>query len=287
MKNASRRWIEISLTLPAEFQEAVVDFLIGLGSTGVLQEESPRKQLLLKAYFREDEKFATLLGYLRKIGLSRRCRLSTRRLIEEDWARFWQPHSVSLRPIGRRLLIRAPWHVVPPKWRKRIAVTVDPAMAFGTGTHESTRHCLELIEKICSGGSKPKNLLDVGCGSGILAIAAARLSVADVTAVDSDPVALDAARKNARVNRIRGVRFRNRIPGNASFDLVVANIISGTLISLSSRLTRAVRPGGRLILSGILKDQTAEVLEAYGKFVVFTSKSTGEWETLLLKKKRI
>jgi ribosomal protein L11 methyltransferase len=289
MSNTARNWTEISLAIPSVFQEAVVDFLIGLGARGVLQEEPPHGRALLKVYFRDDEgtggKIDALLGYLRRIGLSRRFRLSTRRLSEEDWTRSWQRRSVRLLPIGRKLLVRAPWHAVPPKWGGRIAVTVDPAMAFGTGTHETTRHCLEFIEKLCSGRSNPKNLLDVGCGSGILAIAAAKLSVGEVTAVDNDPVALDAARKNARINRIRGIRFRNRIPGRNMFDLVVANIISGTLISLKNRLTGALRPEGHIILAGMLTDQTAEVLEAYKGFEVADGKKSGEWRSLLLRKK--
>ena len=216
MINAAPRWTEISLALPAVFQEALVDFLIGLGSQGVLLEEAPRGRSLLKVYFRDDEgtpgKIDTLVARLRRIGLSRRFRLTTRHISEEDWTRSWQRHSVKLQPIGMKLLVRAPWHNVPMKWGDRIAVTVDPAMAFGTGTHATTRHCLEFIDKICSRRSKPKNLIDVGCGSGILAIAAAKLSVAEVTAVDDDPVALDAARTNARINRTRNIRFRNRIP---------------------------------------------------------------------------
>ncbi|HET6371025.1 MAG TPA: 50S ribosomal protein L11 methyltransferase [Nitrospiria bacterium] len=289
MINAAPRWTEISLALPAVFQEALVDFLIGLGSQGVLLEEAPRGRSLLKVYFRDDEgtpgKIDTLVARLRRIGLSRRFRLTTRHISEEDWTRSWQRHSVKLQPIGMKLLVRAPWHNVPMKWGDRIAVTVDPAMAFGTGTHATTRHCLEFIDKICSRRSKPKNLIDVGCGSGILAIAAAKLSVAEVTAVDDDPVALDAARTNARINRTRNIRFRNRIPEKKTFDLVVANITSGTLISLKNRITGALRPEGRLILSGMLADQTAEVLDAYKGFEVVAEKKSGKWRSMLLNKK--
>ena len=283
------QWTEICLNLPPNHQDAVIDFLIGLGSRGVILEGQRRPNQRLKFYFRSDEqveeKIFALSSYLGELGLARRCRLNTRSLCDEDWNRFWQRHSISLQPIGRTLLIRAPWHEVPGEFSGRIAVSIEPSMAFGTGTHETTRHCLEFLESLMSTRGAGASFLDVGCGSGILALAASKLGARAVTAIDNDPVALDNAKKNAALNHVGGVRFLECIPTNELFDLASANIISGTLIALKGPLKASVHEGGHLILSGILNDQAKEVMSAYeGGYRRIDVKSDEPWVTILLQR---
>lgn len=268
----------------------MVDFLIGLGSRGVVLEGQRQAHLRLKFYFRSDEqvtdKIDSLSAYLAELGLTRKSRLSARSVSDEDWNRFWQMHSVALQPIGRTLLIRAPWHRVSEEHAGRTPVTIEPSMAFGTGTHETTRHCLEFLETLLGGSAAGRTFLDVGCGSGILAFAAFKMGARAVSAVDTDPVALENARRNAVLNEAEEIRFLDSIPTDVPFDLVSANIISGALIALRKTLQDAVGEGGNLILSGILDEEAEEVFAIYqAGFDRIGAENTGRWTTLLLERK--
>jgi ribosomal protein L11 methyltransferase len=143
-----------------------------------------------------------------------------------------------------------------------VVVRLDPGLAFGTGSHASTRLVLRALEKAIQPGDR---VLDYGCGSGILAIVAAKLGAGDVAALDIDPQALDTTRENARIN---GVSLRVALPGQlpeGTYDMVLANILAGPLIALEAQLAARTRAGGRLLLSGILQSQAAEVAAAYGR----------------------
>jgi ribosomal protein L11 methyltransferase len=147
-----------------------------------------------------------------------------------------------------------------------LRLVLEPGLAFGTGDHPTTGLCLEELDRFVQ--SHPgASVLDVGTGSGILAIAAKKLGAGATVGTDNDPVALRVARENAEVN---GVAFdvRAEIPEGATFDLVLANILANTLCDLAPGLSRAVAPGGRLLLSGILETQAAEVEAAYAPFLV-------------------
>jgi ribosomal protein L11 methyltransferase len=178
---------------------------------------------------------------------------STGEIADQDWVRATQAQFEPVL-IGERLWIGPSWHRPPPD---RLAVTIDPGLAFGTGTHPTTKLVLAYLDRTVRGGER---VLDYGCGSGILAIAAAKLGAAHVDAVDVDPQAVETAAANARAN---GIALYARLPDAlpaAHYDLVVSNILAQPLILLAPLL--AAR-GPRLALSGILDEQAEEVMRAY------------------------
>jgi ribosomal protein L11 methyltransferase len=199
------------------------------------------------------------LGHLQAFGLRPIGDLTTRVVEEADWAEAWKAHFHVLR-LGRRLVIK-------PSWRRHrrtgdeVVIDLDPGMAFGTGLHPTTRLCLEALEHRAAAGPLGRTL-DVGCGSGILSIAAVKLGATRVLAVDIDPIAIEATLANARHNRV-GRRIRAQdgtIPtGEGPFDLVLANLIAGVLIEHAATLDSELVRGGTLIASGIFVDREPEV----------------------------
>jgi ribosomal protein L11 methyltransferase len=183
-------------------------------------------------------------------------RFTTETLDDQDWVRASQAQFAPTL-IGRRLWIGPNWHEPPAG---RCAVRIDPGLAFGTGTHPTTRLVLAWLERTLKGGER---VLDYGCGSGILAIAAAKLGAAQVDGVDVDPQALETACANAGRN---GIELRATLPEAlpaGSYDIVVSNILAQPLIVLAPLLAARTRPGGRIALAGILQAQAAELAAAY------------------------
>ena len=193
----------------------------------------------------------------RAAGLDQPPAFRVERIEDDDWVRRTQSQFTPV-PIGERLWIVPTW-CEPPDARAAV-VRLDPGMAFGTGTHPSTRLALHFLERSLGGGER---VLYYGCGSGILAIAAAKLGAAEVDAVDLDPRALDATRANARANEVSvRVSTPEALP-RGDYDVVVANILANPLILLAPALTARVRARGRLALSGILAAQASDVAAAY------------------------
>ena len=231
------------------------------------------------------------LGHLQAFGLRQIGDLSARVVYEEDWANAWKAHFPVLR-VGRRLVIR-------PTWRRHrrepddVILALDPGMAFGTGLHPTTRLCLAALESLAdrgvleSGGPDggPARVLDVGSGSGILAIAAAKLGAREVLAVDVDPIAVDASAANARRNRlVRVIRSRegSAPSGEGPFDVVLANLIASLLITLADGLLEDLRPGGTLLASGIFENREADVVAAFEArgLVIGQRWAEGDWVAL-------
>lgn len=179
---------------------------------------------------------------------------------DDDWLRRTQAQFRPLH-VSNRLWIVPSWS--RPIDDQAINLSIDPGLAFGTGSHATTRLCLRWLDACFEPGG---SLLDYGCGSGILAIAAAKLGAATVTGVDIDVQALETSRANARANAVKG-RFRRaeRLP-SAVFDAVVANILANPLVQLAPRLARRVRTDGDIVLSGILESQSAPVAAAYARW---------------------
>ena len=228
------------------------------------------------------------LGHLQAFGLRPIGELETRLVHEEDWAEAWKEH-FPVQRVGRRLVIR-------PTWREHTAtdgevvLALDPGMAFGTGLHPTTRLCLAGIETWADDGLLAgARLLDLGCGSGILGIAAAALGAGEVTAVDSDPIAVQATDANAALNGLdRRLRAnQGSLPATGQpFPRVVANLIASLLVELAPALSDAVEPGGRLLASGIFVDRESEVVSALESagFALVSRSAEGDWVALDLRR---
>ena len=206
------------------------------------------------------------LGHLQAFELRPIGDLQTRVVHEEDWAEAWKEHFPVLR-VGHRLVIRPTWrehHAMPGD----VVLSLDPGMAFGTGLHPTTRLCLTGIEKWADSSlHSDARVLDVGTGSGILAIAAALMGASYVLGVDIDPLAVETTKANAAANGMADL-IEARTGGlplaePAQFHLVVANLISGLLIDLAAELAATIRPGGRLLAGGIYRDREGEVQSAF------------------------
>jgi len=228
---------------------------------------------------------AEALGHLQAFGLRPIGELRTRIVHEEDWAAAWKAYFPVLR-IGRRIVIR-------PTWRRHrrapddVVIAMDPGMAFGTGLHPTTRLCLAAMEPLAGDGRLAgARVLDVGCGSGILAIAAVRLGAVVALGVDTDPIAIESTLANARRNGlVRRVRARvGSLPsGEPPYDVVLANLIAGVLVPLAAALRAELAPGGTLVASGIFIDREAEVRDAFeAASLAITGRSDeGEWVALV------
>ena len=189
---------------------------------------------------------------------------------EQNWVQLTQSQFEPIRVSGRLWIVPS-WHTAPDP--DAIVLVLDPGMAFGTGSHPTTRLCLEWLERTVTPGA---SVLDYGCGSGILAIAAARLGATDVLGVDIDPQAVTAARNNAERNGVN-VRFDDSAAEiRGQFDLVVANILSNPLKALAPAICSHVHPGGRLALSGILAAQAEELIAAYAPWIPLAVADTRE-----------
>jgi ribosomal protein L11 methyltransferase len=283
----------LSVEADAEAVEAVTEILgrVAPGGTSVepgfeLVEDGlgaridPSRPATIRAYVPAFDAGATAratatvteaLGHLQAFGLRPIGELTTRIVDEADWAEAWKAHFNVIR-LGRRLVIKPSW-LRHRRNGDEVVIDLDPGMAFGTGLHPTTRLCLEALEARADRGPLGR-ALDVGCGSGILSIAAIRLGATRVLGIDIDPIAIEATIANARHNRV-GRRIRARegtLPSGAGpFDVVLANLIAGVLIEHAANLAAEAVPGGTLIASGIFIDRepdTRVALEGAGLEVV-------------------
>jgi ribosomal protein L11 methyltransferase len=274
---------------PATF-DAVANFLIERGSPGVYIKKDE-----IQAYFVHSQDDASIRKDIQRFllginglyptqGRSLRWRVLKDRNWNSAWRRFFVPQK-----IGKTFWVTPPW-ASPPTFRHRQVITIEPGMAFGTGTHATTRGCLEFIEKLTpSLQRRGFRALDVGTGSGILAIALAKSGARRVLAVDVDPVALKVAGRNLRCN---GVEKKVSVSGaklsgiKPLFPLVVANLTAETIIDQATALKKRVAARGFLILSGILYSKAEQVANQFaGDFKVMRRKREKEWVTLSLRRK--
>ena len=200
---------------------------------------------------------------------------------DEDWKLSYRKH-FKTEVISPRLVVRPPWEAVTPAPGQKV-LTLDPGIAFGTGQHPTTRACLDAIDALAAEDAG-RTFLDVGCGSGILSIAAALEGFRDVRGFDNDPDAVRNANENAEANGL-GALFSDgdlSVPGTAApADVVAANVLAPVLVRFAREVGALVNPGGRLILSGILDEQYEEVRAAYAAlgFAEVSNRLIGEWRT--------
>jgi len=299
-------WLELSVEADPEAVEAVSEILgrVAPGGTSV----EPAFELVddglgaridvtrpatVRAYVpardaaaadRAADEAAVALGHLQAFGLRTIGELRTRLVDEADWADAWKAHFPVMR-IGRHVVIR-------PTWRRHraapddVVLAIDPGMAFGTGLHPTTRLCLVALERLADAGRMTgARVLDVGCGSGILAIAAVRLGAADAVGVDTDPIAIESTLANARRNRL-APRVRASVgslpTGEPPFDVIAANLIAGVLVQIAAQLAAELAAGGRLVASGIFVDREGEVRHAFEAAGLAVTERTaeGDWVAL-------
>ncbi|HEX7395536.1 MAG TPA: 50S ribosomal protein L11 methyltransferase [Anaerolineaceae bacterium] len=303
---AEARWLEVSLSVNGELAEAVAEVLDRYASNGVVYESgvtyndeedegTPFGPVKVYAYLPVDEyleeKRQRLSEALWHLGRIQPLPEAVYRTIEdEDWMAAWKVNYHPI-PIGQRLLILPVW--IAQEDHSRIAVRIDPSMAFGTGTHPSTQLCLEIVEKYVQPGH---TVIDVGCGSGILSIAALKLGAQKALGVDIDSASIRSTRENGAANEVEDrlevglgsvdeVRQGQFNLNTAS--LVLANILAPTIIRLfAAGLADLVAPCGLIALSGILAEQGPSVrAAAEAKGLVFLEqKQSGDWIVLVLKK---
>ncbi len=284
------RHLALTVTAPTEAKEAVAALLHDAETGGVVEEEGPPGLVRLRAYLREDVAADRRLDDLRRrlaalpsFGLGRTApTLTVEEVADESWATVWKAHFHAF-PVGRRLWVVPTWEQ-PDLDPAAIPVRLDPGMAFGSGLHSSTQLALRLLEDHLRCGD---DVADVGTGSGILAIAAARLGAARVLAVDHDPVAVEAARANVAQNqmaeRVDVVLGHLLEPVTAPMDLILANLTADLLMELAPAIAPRLRPGGAVIASGIAEPRVAEVRDVFGRagLTVAEEAAAEDWRALV------
>jgi ribosomal protein L11 methyltransferase len=293
-------WHAIEVEIARVGETAAATQLWAFGTTGIEVSEDKHQPdwLTLRAYFEQAPDEAGLREQiLRTLRLSDLPEMALRSLksltvADQDWLAEWKKGYEPL-AVGEKLLVVPSWKLSEVNPGDRIVIQIDPGMAFGTGTHETTRGCLEMLEKYWPLPAGDGALLDAGTGTGILAFAAAKLAPAErnarIIGFDIDPVAIEVAQENAAINGVADqVEFEvNRLSSyhGQACDVVLANLTADVIVPLAADFAQVTRPGGVLIVSGILREQEDEVLSALRgqKFELLDSKPDGEWVTFALR----
>ncbi|MDA1188102.1 MAG: 50S ribosomal protein L11 methyltransferase [Chloroflexi bacterium] len=298
------KWVEFSVTVPSEFVEPVSEIFHRYCQGGVAIETAggynpdegelppPQTTATVRAYAPRDNRLdnrraqiqvgVMLVGQLAPISP-----LGESEIEEKDWEEAWKKHFHVLH-IGRRTVIVPTWRDYKPR-DSDIVIRLDPGMAFGTGHHPTTRMCLEQLESLVQPGTA---VLDVGCGSAILSVAAAHLGAKKVLGVEIEPVAANTGLQNAILNDVSDVVevIEGTLPHpaaqNSAFDLILANISARVIMSLVDEFAAVAKPGARLLASGILNERVDEVAESL-KSAGFEREYVevdGDWVVLVAKK---
>ncbi|MGR8022194.1 50S ribosomal protein L11 methyltransferase [Burkholderia cenocepacia] len=274
---------ELVVELAREHAEALSDALLDLGALSVSVEDAdadtPDEQPLfgepglvpdrtawqhsrVVALLSADHEPAVLLAAAaNEIDLAETPKFVVREVEEQDWVRLTQSQFEPI-PIGERIWVVPSWHDAPDP--DALVLELDPGLAFGTGSHPTTRLCMEWLEQSVKPG---QSVLDYGCGSGILAILAKKCGANPVIGIDIDPQAVESARQNSERNRAEVTYGLPDACPDGEFDIVVANILSNPLKLMASMLASKVKPGGRIALSGVLARQADEVAAVYARYV--------------------
>jgi ribosomal protein L11 methyltransferase len=304
-----QQWIEIAIELEQYLHDPVANFLIEMGTEGVITDEDiinpltgtikpdKKNQKRLRAYLKKNngsqKKIESLNHYIQSLveihSLSSPPELKLSITNEEDWNKKWQKFFSTTR-IGKHIIVKPSWELFIPE-EGDLLIEMDPGMAFGTGTHATTRMCLEVLETIMEETTQPiQSMLDVGTGSGILSIAGAKLGIPRIVGIDIDPIALRYAQKNIDTNgasqqiELREVSLK-KLEG--TYDLVVANILSDILIKLRKDLFDHLADDGLIILSGIIAENLSKLERKFAslKLTACASYSDTDWICLVLQKK--
>ncbi len=307
-------WIEVTVLTSSEATEAVAGFLYNCDVEGVSIEdvadvEFKKKNLgfsdfinesvltieegaMVKGYFKDSENFMNTLNYIKEsvdklgeFGFDKGEGIVTyHKVNEDDWANNWKQYYKPTK-VGEHIVVKPTWEDYEEK-PGEVVVELDPGMAFGTGTHETTRMCIKALEKKVE---KDTTVFDIGTGSGILSIAAAKLGAKHVVGVDLDPVAVESAKKNLEFNKVNNIQIlygdlMEVVEGKAN--IVVANILADIIMFLSEGVRAFIEDGGYFIASGILntqRDKVTDKLKALD-FKIEEVMEDGEWICIIAKK---
>ena len=309
------RWARISVVTTHEGADLIANILMELGAAGTeiddpslvneyidaglwdytdLPRAEDTETVTVRAYLPEDARMeSSLLALAERIAALRHAgaalgagTISHSFVADEDWAETWKAY-IHTEKIGERIVIRPTWEEYTPS-ADEIVIELDPGAAFGTGAHATTAMCLRWLEHLVSPGMR---VYDVGCGSGILAVAAAKLGAGEVIAMDYDPVAVSVAEENIRQNNVHNVvacesDLLSACEGAAPAELITANIIADVIIRLFAQLDRHLAPGGTLLASGIIDDRIADVEHAAAQhgFTVLDMTCEKEWAAMIIRR---
>lgn len=284
-------WTEVAIHTSHEAQDAVADIFYAAGAGGVVIEDPQSilarnaeatwdylelppsffelEGVIVKGYLPSDDELAAKLkeierrlSLLSSFGLNPgSAKVKLTQVAEEDWATAWKAYYKPVK-VGEHFVVKPTWEHYEPA-EGEIIIELDPGMAFGTGTHPTTVMCIQALEKLVKGGER---VFDLGCGSGILSIAAAKLGAGEVWAVDVDSTAVRVSQENVALNGVESkvTVLQGDLAANLSgrADLIVANIVADIIIRLCKEVTPYLKPTTRLVFSGIINDRLADVTEA-------------------------
>lgn len=309
------RWARISVVTTHEGADLIANILMELGAAGTeiddpslvneyidaglwdytdLPRAEDTETVTVRAYLPEDARLeSSLLALAERIAALRHAgaalgagTISHSFVADEDWAETWKAY-IHTEKIGERIVVRPTWEEYTPS-ADEIVIELDPGAAFGTGAHATTAMCLRWLEHLVSPGMR---VYDVGCGSGILAVAAAKLGAGEVIAMDYDPVVVSVAEENIRQNNVHNVvacesDLLSACEGAAPAELITANIIADVIIRLFAQLDRHLAPGGTLLASGIIDDRIADVEHAAAEhgFTVLDMTCEKEWAAMIIRR---
>ena len=309
------RWARISVVTTHEGADLIANILMELGAAGTeiddpslvneyidaglwdytdLPRAEDTETVTVRAYLPEDARLeSSLLALAERIAALRHAgaalgagTISHSFVADEDWAETWKAY-IHTEKIGERIVVRPTWEEYTPS-ADEIVIELDPGAAFGTGAHATTAMCLRWLEHLVSPGMR---VYDVGCGSGILAVATAKLGAGEVIAMDYDPVAVSVAEENIRQNNVHNVvacesDLLSACEGAAPAELITANIIADVIVRLFAQLDRHLAPGGTLLASGIIDDRIADVEHAAAQhgFTVLDMTCEKEWAAMIIRR---
>ncbi len=279
-------YYEFKIKICNDSIDALIERLSELGCLGIIAVDNSLVVYFPDVVYVEKVKkeLHTFKEILRDAGLSDTLFYEYEFISEKDWNESWKKN---FQPIdtGERLTIIPPWVEIKPN---RINLIIDPGMAFGTGHHETTQRCLILIERLSKEKAEKESFLDIGTGTGILAIAASKLGFKYVLGLDIDPLAIDAAKRNIELNGLKNIEIKCSTLEKImkKFDFIVANLLADTLINLASDIASRLNIAGILILSGIIEGQENEIIKVYKSYKInFLERFVdNNWITLVAKK---
>lgn len=303
--------IEISVNTSSLYSEFIGQILLNLSCKGIVLSEflySDGRVLSnnveVKGYFPNIESNKDIINLINSELLNQRKLLLddgvsekelgewsvTHRVVNdedwsESWKKFWKPQRV-----GKHIIISPSWEKFEKQSEEDIIINIDPGAAFGTGTHQTTRLCVSALEEILESDRNVNNLLDVGTGTGILAIIAAKLGINKIVGLDIDPIAVEISNENAKINNVENhCEFSDKLLSeiNDSYDLVVVNILARTIVSMSDELKRLVKQNGKIILSGFIDTQLDKITDCFKVkgFNLVCIKEEEGWYSVVFEKK--